>query len=305
VNKRIRIFFSTLIVVSQLSNLQAESKGSVAQQIYLETTAFNFRNADSLIQMVLQHEKPDLEEELAMVNFYWWRLISGNENIKYGNLLKKRVENVFDRYSKTSLKGNDPSLFLIISICAYKARLSLLDNSYISALNNLSDYYSLLKLSFGRESRYAPFCLTSGLYYFFYGLARDRYPLLTPILSQFHSGTKDQGLTYIKIAAASNDWKISREANYFLMKIYFDIYKNYTEAEKYCKVLLNQCPGNLLYQQYMFRIFLATHRVFSAKERIKLMEFQAAHNPSLTLDEQKFFVSQCREELLSAEKERL
>lgn len=300
-----RKFLSALLIFlitgTAANNLLAASKGSIAQQIYLETTAFNFHKADSLSNEALKSKKPDIELDLAIVNYYWWRLISGNENEEYGLLLKKKVESVFNRYSNVSLTGDDPSLFILISICAYKARLSLLDNSYISALSNLSDYYALLKLSFGHESRYSPFCLTSGLYYFFYGLARERYPLLSPVLNQFHAGSKDQGIAYLKIAASSNDWKISREANYFLMKIYFDIYQNYSESEKHCRLLLAQCPGNLLYQQYMFRILLATHRIYSAKERIKLMEHEASHNSSLTADEKTFLILQCRQELKSAE----
>ncbi|MBK7029386.1 MAG: hypothetical protein IPH45_09295 [Bacteroidales bacterium] len=296
-------FTILILVFGSPLHLFAESRVKIAEIIYKETSGFNFQKVDSILKIYEPNTEFNLDYELAVVNYYWWKIISGNNNERYSALLEKRVEDVMAKYSASKKKYDDRSLFLLISICAYNARVSLLDNSYLSALGDLSKYYSFLKISIGLENRYAPFLLTTGLYNYFYGLARERYPLLSPVLNQFQYGNKELGIVFLKKAALSKDWKISQEATYFLMKIAFDINSNYLEAEKYCRILLSNTPGNILYQQYMFRVFVATNRISSAEEKLKLMEKLAVNNSNLSDDERSFFVNQSKSELVNYYKE--
>jgi len=179
---------------------------------------------------------------------------------------------------------------MLISIYAHSARVSLLDRSYYSALNDLSKYYSLLKQSFGREEKFNSFYLTSGLYYFFSGYARERLPLLTPFFYHYALGNKEKGIAYIKLAELTDDWKINQEATYFLMKINFDVKENYTEAARYCKKLMVIYPENLLFQLYHLRISLGLNRVNDAKTALSTIRKMAENNVQLTVDERNYYI---------------
>jgi hypothetical protein len=269
-------------------------ESQVDDEIYKATYHFQFRVADSLIKANDSYLNDNLKYNLAVVNYYWWRLISGEQNTEFADLVSNRIEKIRTSYRLNESGKDTEQLFLLISVYAYSARVSLLDYSYYTALNDLSRYYSWIKMSFGREGSYKPFYLTSGLYYFFVGYAKEKMPFLSPLLYFYTPGNKGIGLQYIKAAESSGDWKINQEAKYFLMKINFDIYRNYIEAAKYCNQLMAAYPENLLFQLYMFRISLALGQVPYAKARMAIMERTAYNNHQLTADEQEFYVRQAK-----------
>jgi len=261
----------------------------LVDEIYKGTYHFHFQKVDSLILLNDLNHAKNLRYNLAVVNYYWWRLISGEENGKFSSMVSKRIEQIKTNFPAGKSGRNDEQLFMLISIYAYSARISLLDYSYYSALNDLSHYYSLLKLSFGKEEVYTSFYLTSGLYYFFAGYAKEKMPLLTPLLYLYTPGNMEKGIRYIKKAELSGDKEISQEAKYFLMKINFDVYQNFTESAKYCHQLMAMYPENLLFQLYMFRISLALDQVSSAKARLAVIESTARNNSQLTKDEKESY----------------
>ncbi len=272
-------------------------ENKVVNEIYSETYHFHFQKVDSLILSYDKQNINNLEYNLAVVNYYWWRLISGEKNGRFSEMVSKRIETVRSGYPEVKTGRTDEQLFHLLSIYAYSARVSLIDYSYYSALTDLSRYYSLIKLSFGREELYNPFHLTSGLYYFFAGYAKEKMPLLSPVLYYYTPGNMEKGIQYLKIAEVSDDWKISQEAKYFLMKINFDVYKNYTEAAKYCNQLLAMYPENLLFQLYIFRISLSLEQVTYAKARLAMMERTASSNNQLTPDEKQSYTREAKKEL--------
>ncbi len=273
------------------------SESKVVDEIYKATYHFEFKRVDSLIHANDPYFTDDLEYNLAVVNYYWWRLVSGSQNGRFSGLVSTRIEKIRDLNSLTESKLQNEKLFLLISIYAYNARVSLLDYSYYSALSDLSHYYSVLKISFDKEEKYKPFYLTSGLYYFFVGYAKEKMPFLSPLLFFYTPGNTALGLQYIQTAETSEDLKISQEAKYFLMKINFDVYRNYVEAAKYCSQLMAIYPENLLFQLYRFRISLALDQVAYAKARLTIMENTAGFNHQLTADEKSFYIRQAKSEL--------
>lgn len=296
-------FFAVVIslLILSLSSSKAQTTShigySIADQIYRETCSFNFRTVDSLISSNQKVHSLDLSYNLALVNYYWWKLISAESNKSYANLISGKIKNIELKYPVATIKIADPELFNLISIYAFKARVELKDYAYLAAINSLSRYYSFLKGSFGHENQFEPFLLTSGLYYFFAGLARDRYPIFAPILSHYQRGDILLGLYYLRKVSTSGDWKTRQEAEYFLMKIYFDIYKNYSESEKYCILLLNKYPNNLLYHQYLLTIRLASGQKQKAREELANIERLAYMNHQLSNNERDHYIKEARREL--------
>lgn len=296
--------FSLLLNDAYAGTVVSGANTELVDKIYKGTYHFQFKKVDSLILANDPAYKNNLEYNLALVNYYWWRLISGEKNDRFSTLVSERIEKIKAIYSKKKPIPENDQLFLLISIYSYSARVSLLDYSYYSALTDLSRYYSLLTKSFGHEEAYKSFYLTSGLYYYFAGFARIKMPYLAPILHYYTPGNIEKGIQYITKAEASGDWKISQEAKYFLMKINFDINENYTESAKYCKQLMAMYPENLLFQFYMLRISLAVNQETYAKGRLAIMERTAKSNNQLTADEKTFYIKQAKSELESFHKKK-
>jgi len=297
--KKVLLLISCLLF--GFSSVKAQSSAperlSSADLIYYETCGFHFKTVDSLLKLNQHMNSQDLAYSLATVNYYWWKLISAESNTKYAGLISEKIRTYEKVYNGSPKKISDPELFNLISIYAFKARVELKDYAYLAAINSLSRYYSFLKESFGKENDHVPFLLTSGLYYFFTGLVRERYPLFTPLLSPYKRGDILLGLYYLRKAANLGDWKTKQEAEYFLMKINYDIYKNYPESEKYCKSLLKRFPENLLYQQYLIRIYLASGQPLKAREVFSMLERSARSNNQLSNWERDHYISESRKEM--------
>jgi len=157
-------------------------------------------------------------------------------------------------------------------------------------------------MSLGLETEYEPFYLTSGLYYFFSGMAKQKIPVLSSLFNNYSTVDMDIAIKYIKKAASSNCQEVRQEAQYFLMKINFDVFKNYTESSSYCNLLIARYPENLLFHQYMFKNFMAIGKLAEANAYIILMEKIAENNDHLSIDETEYYIKQVRLEFNEYEK---
>ena len=276
--------------------LSENSDSKLIDRIYTETSSYHFKTVDTLIKANEYRLKSDPAFHVAVINYYWWKLISSEQNERYAKKINERIEFV-TKSIRFATEVSDHDLFILISIYAFQARVCLRDHAYFSAISALSAYYSTIKQSFGRENRYSPFLLTSGLYQFFSGLARDRYPFLSPLLNQYASGNMKLGMYYLRNASLSDDMKIKQEAEYFLMKIHFDINHDYREAEKYCLLLTKKYPENLLFQYYQFKIWLSLGLVEKATAQLSNLQRLSGKNSQLTPEEKSYFVNESRKEL--------
>lgn len=278
------------------SEIETKKDTNLSEEIYHETYNFHFRKVDSIINSNDHLYKKDLLFNLATINYYWWKLISGEENGKYAELISERIQTIEDEYSKKTTNLEHEQLFLLVSIFAFNVRLSLFNGSIFATIPNFIKYHTFLKLTIGHENEYHPFYLTSGLYNFSIGLAKEKHPVFYTLFSIYSTGNIDHGIKYLKNAASSDQREISQEAQYFLMKIYLDVYKNPSESGVYCSNLLELYPENLLFQQYMFKNDLANGNVANASSRIMLMESIAKSNSQLTIDEKEYYLKQVRNE---------
>jgi len=285
------IFFLNKVYSGTLSS-KADTR--LSEKIYNSTYHFRFRHVDSLISANETLYANNLNFNLAVVNYYWWRLISSEKNAIFSTRLSQRIEKLKDFYDKKKTGQDKQELFMLISIYSYSARVSLLNYSYYSAITDLSQYYSLIKKSFGHEEEFKALYLTSGLYYFFAGYTKENMPLLSPLLYCYTLGNTEKGIQYIMVAGTFGSWEIQQEAKYFLMKINFDLNKNYLKAAKYCNQLLESYPENLLFQLYMLRINIALDQVSTANNRLTIIERTARDNNQLTSDEKDYYISQAK-----------
>lgn len=285
--------------------VKAQSQVSIsgnANLLYNLGSNYQFRVADSLIAANLSSAKNDQGFQLAAMNFYWWKLISGNENEGYAQKMDSLLERMSLKMKPLENKLENNQRFLLICAYAYSARIDLMQKSYGEAITKLGRYHALIKPSFGQEANYPAYYLTSGLYHFFTAYAKSSIPFIGSLIGRYAEKDKETGWQYLKIAASSSDAIIRNEACYFLMRIAFDLHHNYPEAASYCDKLLAENPNNLRFHYYRVQINLALHQTARAKQMIDQMQKIANQNPNLSTEERVYFVKLAKEELLKAGK---
>jgi hypothetical protein len=268
-----------------------------SEAIYLFTQHYAFHAADSLIRLHESRLKHDPEFELAVINYYWTRKIAGNASANWVQKLNNAINSFKEHHVSADFAESDEHLFLITSVLAFGARVHLHNNAYFAALNDLKKYNTVLKKTFGREKTFPPFYLTSGLYYYFSAYATEKLPFVTVFSGEKTLENMKKGIAFLKIAAGSDNRMVNTEARYFLMKIYADLQNNPQEAARYCQLLINDFPENLLYRYYMVCINLALNQEQRAAALIVQLSELARDNESLTPAEREHYIKLAADEM--------
>lgn len=147
-------------------------------------------------------------------------------------------------------------LYVISNTYAFKTRLNLLEGENIKALVNLNNCIGYIEKSLGKEEKYDPFLITSGLLTYFIEYSSKNYPITKPYLLTLPQGSMIRGIKMLETASKLTDNVMYTEGNYFLGKIYQEVEKNYTLGEKYNGYLVKMYPKNILYQFNYFDCLL-------------------------------------------------
>lgn len=295
------VVFMSMVVILVKAQGQVSISSNAGLLYYLGSN-YQFRSADSLIAANHPSAAYDPGFQLAAINFYWWKLISGNENAGYAQKIDSLLKQMASMVRPLNNKLENNQRFILICAYAYSARIDLMHKSYGEAITKLGRYHALIKPSFGLEEKYPGYYLTSGLFHFFTAYAKSNIPLIGILLGRYAEKDKETGWKFLKTAASSPDAIIRNEACYFLMRIEFDLHHNYPEAAKYCDKLLAKNPNNLRFHYYRVQINLALHQTIRAKQMIDQMKKIADQNPNLTPDEKDYFVKLAKKELLKTGK---
>lgn len=247
---------------------------------------FRFQSADSAIQRLNNNHPHDYLPKLLSANYYWWLIISGHDTPQNRKTYFQNLSYSLGILSSTKNGSSHDSLYALITTFAYKARIHSLNNEYFSALKQLNNCIDLLKTSFGKEQDYEWFLLSSGLYNYYIEAVKKNYPFLIPYLIFLPSGQASLGLNFLKLASEKENFLLKTEAHYFLMKIFLEEEKNYSEAGKYAEQLLHSYPGNLLYRYYRFKTFLEENNLPQATTELGLLKYQSESNLQVS-DKQK------------------
>lgn len=291
------LFFFLPLVPFAKSNTSADVKPYVYkafQYIY----NFEFKKADSVRTIVNKSFPGAPYTHLLNANYYWWRIISGEdapENItNYNNVVSSAVAAV--KGNKKASFSNE-EIFVFINLYAFRVRLDLLHYKIISAITKLDECIKYFKLSFGNETKYAPFSLTSGLYNYFVAYATDTYPITVPYFMFYPKGDIVKGLAQLSSASVSPDIILNAEGNYFLMKIYFEQRKNFVIAKAYSKNLVAKYPKNLLYQYFYFSILNKGGEKAPARTQLNNLMKQAYDNKQLSQKQRNYFINMAEKEI--------
>jgi hypothetical protein len=285
----------TLFLLALLSSFTislAQTSGTVAKQItiaYEQIQLFNFHSADSILKTQHASGKEGAALDLARANYFWWLIISGEDNkynrAEYTRLSDKAIRSYKDAAPVTL---SDEELYLVITGYANKARIEGLSKNYIKGFGHINTCLKYIQKSFGREKRFIYFTLTSGLYNYYMATANKSYSVLQPYLALFPSGDLNKGIDFLTIASQSDDVPLSTEGHYFLMKLYMDN-KDQPNALKHCSWLLKRHPSNLLYSYYEFKLLLDSGKKDQALEVLSSLRLKEMMNTQLSVSQKRYY----------------
>ena len=259
-----RIFSVLLLLAVDVIPTSAQEMPVKAGKILDLCYQFKFNTADSLINVYFSEMKNGEEVELYMLkaNILWWKIISGINDKATKNNYYQTLSMAENYFEKEKDKGNS-HLYKGISLYGYMARMDGLNKNYLKAFFRINSCLNYLEKSFGAESKYPFFYLSSGLYNYHIVVTAKQYPVLVPYLYLYPKGDKTKGIEYLQLAANNSNKYLSTEGHYFLMKLYLEE-KKYASALLDVNELLHRFPQNAIFLYYKFKILLKSGAVKEA-----------------------------------------
>ena len=256
------------------------------------TYDFRFRSADSLITRLRQRFPERPMTHLTSANLGWWRLISGDDRPEVRTSFLTDLDRVLTLMRDP---GNESltheQLFILINTYSFRARLDLMDGHMFRGLLHLGDCLRYLRKSLGQESVFEPLYFTSGLYNFFCDYGMQNYPLLYPSLLVLPRGDMATGRRQLEMASRSAEKWLSTEGHYFLLKIKLDLDEKPLDALDHARWLTTRFPGNLVYQELLYRIMTLSGNTKEAQARLQTLREAAAGNNELSASQKNHFLS--------------
>jgi hypothetical protein len=250
---------------------------------------YQLASADSFVNIELK--KSNITEwQLLKVNVAWWQIVSGYNEDKYWNsIFSNQIDQTIKQISKSNLEI-DKNRYYFIILYAFRTRHDIFNNKYFSAVHHLNACINQIKKSFNKEEDFEPFYLTSGLYLYFMAKAWINYPLMRPYLNLYPKGDMVKGLSYLYKIARSNDIFLKSEANYFLMRIFYDMEKQYDKAAFHAEYLLKLYPENIMYRYYLIKILEDSGKTEEMQKQIILYKKYIDKNNELSLIQKKYLI---------------
>lgn len=270
------VSLSLILLTLSIEIKAQDSFGEKPELVFNNIYNFKLLTADSLVAMEMPRQADSALWNLLSANVAWVQILASNVEDEYWNnqfsdrILKAKLD-----LEAKGARDND-KLFYFIIVHAFKTRHELLRVNYLSAASDLNTCIDQISKSFGRETEYEPFYLTSGLYYYFMSRAYEDYFILRPYLSMFPDGDKSKGLAYLNRLTKNENVFLRNESNYFLMRIYLDIEEEYELAWAYAKALIKENPNNLIFSLYHIKILhkldseALSQEVMKYKSRVKV-----------------------------------
>ncbi|MDC1221069.1 hypothetical protein N8Z47_00210 [Salibacteraceae bacterium] len=281
-------FLSLIFLTFSLEIKAQESFGEKPELVFNNIYDFNLLTADSLVAMEMPLQADSALWNLLSANVAWMQILAGNVEDEYWNKqFSDRILKAKRNLKSKRTKEND-KLFYFIIVHAFKTRHELLGENYLNAAADLNTCIDQISQSFGRETEYEPFYLTSGLYYYFMSRAYEDYFILRPYLSMFPDGDKTKGLSYLNRLTKNEDVFLRNESNYFLMRIYLDLEEEYDLAKAYAEALVEENPNNLIFSLYHIKILQKLDFEAVTKEVMKYKSRVQGNNQLTALQKEHF-----------------
>lgn len=158
------------------------------------------------------------------------------------------------------------SIFYQINIYASMARLDLLNGDHFRSIRYMRQAADKLTVSLDLTDKFTPFLLTSGLYNYIAGYGERTFPFFRIYTLRYPRGNANRGIEQLTLAANSGKPLVETEANYFLMKIFLELEKDFSAALVHASWLVERYPQNLIFLYHYYQAALQLYNYPLAKE---------------------------------------
>jgi tetratricopeptide (TPR) repeat protein len=233
---------------------------------------FSFSSADSVLQVINSSDMDEVTKSNINANMAWWKLLSG-ENIE-SNL--EICDSSINESISSALRDKHRDINSLLNVIYSYSLKARLENYRGKTLRSLIYFYksiTYVEKCIGRPERDEKLDLVLGIYYYFIDYIESEYFMTRAMFISFPKGDKIKGLKYLETCAASLDEMIRTEANYFLLKIYSYLEKDFKKAYISAEILTRLHPNNLVYSVEQYKLLLKMKKQEEAQLfRRKLIE---------------------------------
>ncbi|MEA3496373.1 MAG: hypothetical protein U9R42_10100 [Bacteroidota bacterium] len=247
---------------------------------------FEFVSCYKKISYLKQHYPESPWTYILATNYYWWQYLTGENEDK---TISYFYSNIYLAESHLTDNISYENLFCKTLIFAFKSRFDLMEERYIPAMKEFLKYTHVMRKSFGKEKEFKSFYLSSGLYNYLSAVAYRDYLFLRPLLFLAPSGNMNTGLSFLK--RKKYDLILDTESTYFLLKIYFEIEKDFIKAEKYGKFLIKKYPKNFIFHHFYNKSYVKNHNSKLNNSQIENLKSIIIDNKELSYNQKKYLFS--------------
>ena len=255
--------------------------------------SFNFRNADSLINIIEKESRNDYLFIQLKTNYYWWILITGNDNENIRALIQSNAKNSLSNtriYNDTKRECFWSSEFSHFISHGYLTRLHTLSKNYLQLLSHSKSMLNIIEKTLIKVDDCDCFKFTTGLFHYFIEYARNESNFFKAGLLFYPESNSGYGIKLLNEAAKSENLIISAEANYFLARIYHDNEQKINRAIYHYNILTKLYPNNLIYLYYELNAMIKANyseEVLLEKKQKAMLSIN--NNSQLVLNQSNYF----------------
>jgi tetratricopeptide (TPR) repeat protein len=260
-------FFFTVQLNAQKADTSNTSKLMQEEGLQIEATEalnnmynFKFDVAEAKFQeILLRYPEHPLPYYLIGLSNWWKMMPFDNED----DPRLKQYEPAFDKYMELSIKKaekiydkNENDIEATFFLCAAHgliARHYAENGQEMRSINNTRKAFSYFKQLNDNNNLSPEFMFGSALFNYYAAWFKQEYPILSPVLALFPKGDKALGIKQLKNVSYNSFWTRT-EAQYFLMRIYFNEEDDDRSALPFSEYLARTFPDNPYFQRIYARI---------------------------------------------------
>jgi hypothetical protein len=189
----------------------------------------------------------------------WWKMMPYSEEDprikehepefdKYMDLAIEKAEAIHDRN-----EDNVEATFFLCAAHALIARHYAENGQEMRSLNNTRKAFHYFKQLNDKKDLSPEFLFFSALFNYYAAWFKGEYPVMKPVLALFPEGDKVLGIKQLKEVSYNAFWTRT-EAQYFLMRIYFNEEDDDKNALGFSEYLAKTFPDNPYFQRIYARI---------------------------------------------------
>ena len=260
---------------------------------------YRFSKADSIREILTRDYPTFIWSWFFASNFYWWKIVTGENTTATRQFFNAGLDKTLALLdSQVDSTGPDnEQLYAYITTYAFKARLEVIEKNYLKTIWYMDDCVDYLSESLGKEEEYEFFNLPSGLYNYNMAYALKHYPFLLVASWLYPDSDLKKGLQQLERSAASTDPILSNEGQYFQMRIYFELEKEYGKALGKLLPLIRLFPENLYFRYIHFQILLADKQIGAARAKLSELKEMAGTSDQISDGQKTFFLREGKKEL--------